>query len=86
MGCGGSTHLPRNGTQTLTVYGDYFNPETRTILAMLYIAGVPHQFQEIDTFKGDHKKESYIALNPTSSIPLVQVGGNIVLGGSQTIL
>lgn len=53
---------------------------------MLYIAGVPHQFQEIDTFKGDHKKETYLALNPTASIPLIQMGPNVVLGGSQTIL
>ena len=44
MGCGGSTHLPRNGTGALTVYGDFFNSDTRTILSMLYIAGVPHQF------------------------------------------
>ena len=86
MGCGGSTHIPRNGNNALTVYGDFFNSDTRTILSLLYIAGVPHQFQEVDTFKGDHKKEPYIAINPTSQIPLIQEGGFKVIGGSHITL
>lgn len=63
MGCSGSKEntLERPGGGKLTVWGDYFNSDTRTILAILYIAGIPHAMEEVDQFKGDHKKESYLA-------------------------
>lgn len=50
MGCGGSKEntLDRPGSGKLTVWGDYFNSDTRTILAIVNIAGVPHQLEEID--------------------------------------
>ena len=49
MGCGGSKDtLERPGQGKLTVWGDYFNSDTRTIIAILDYAGVPHNFVEID--------------------------------------
>lgn len=53
MGCSGSKEntLDRPGlagSGKLTVWGDYFNSETRTVLAILQIAGVPHSLEEID--------------------------------------
>lgn len=63
MGCSGSKEntLDRPGSGKLTIWGDYFNSDTRTILSILYIAGVPHAMEEVDQFKGDHKKDSYLA-------------------------
>lgn len=57
MGCGGSTTLERKGPQKLIVYGDHLNSETRTILAMIKIAGImDFQFEKVDTLKGEHKE------------------------------
>jgi hypothetical protein len=65
MGCSGSKEntleRPGNYSSKLTVWGDYFNSDTRTILSILLVAGIPHVLEEVDQFKGDHKKESYIA-------------------------
>ena len=85
MGCGGSHPVPPPGagTGTLTIYGDYFSSDTRTLLCLVYIAGVPHQFNEIDTFQGDHKKDSYTLINPTQQIPMITEGNFKILGGSQ---
>ena len=65
MGCAGSKDntLERPGglsKNQLTVWGDYFNSDTRTILSILHIAGIPHAIEEVDQFRGDHKKESYL--------------------------
>ena len=35
----------------LTVYGDSFDPDTRTILVLLRIAGTEFKFKEIDRFQ-----------------------------------
>lgn len=39
MGCGGATAVDRS-KEGLIVYGDYFNPDSRTIKAILDIAGI----------------------------------------------
>jgi len=50
MGCGSSKEntLERPGGGKLTVWGDHFNSDTRTILSILNIAGVPHQLEIVD--------------------------------------
>jgi len=65
MGCSGSKEnvLDRPGVAgsgKLTVWGDYFSSETRTILAILEHAGVAHSLEEVDQFRGDQKKQSYL--------------------------
>lgn len=91
MGCSGSKEntLDRPGlagSGKLTVWGDYFNSETRTVLAILQIAGVPHSLEEIDQFRGDLKKESYLAQNPSGQIPMITEGLFKILGGSNTLM
>lgn len=91
MGCSGSKEntLDRPGgagSGKLTVWGDYFNSETRTVLAILSIAGVPHSLEEIDQFRGDLKKESYLAMNPSGQIPMISEGMFKILGGSNTLM
>ena len=87
MGCsGGKETLDRPGAGKLTVWGDFFNADTRTILSLLYIAGVPHQFEEVDYFKGEHQKEPYLSVNPTGQIPMVSEGSFKILGGNNIYL
>lgn len=74
------------GNTKLKVWGDYFNADTRTILSILNIAGVAHDIQEVDMFKGDHKKEFYIQQNPSGQIPMLTEGGFKILGGNNIFL
>lgn len=48
--CGGKEggSLERPGSGILTIYGDYFSPETRTLMALIQIGGVPHNFHPVD--------------------------------------
>lgn len=48
--CGGkeSNTLERPGQGILTVYGDYFSPETRTLMTMIEMGQVPHNFHAVD--------------------------------------
>ncbi len=65
MGCSnGKETLERPGSNTLTVYGNYFNAETRTIIACLQIAGIPFELEEVDHIRGDNLKEAYLKENP----------------------
>ena len=90
MGCSGAKEntLDRPGATSskLTVWGDHFNSDTRTILSILTVASVPHNLEEVDQFKGDHKKESYLAQNPSGQIPMITEGSFKILGGNNIFL
>ena len=90
MGCsnGKQETLERPGINggRLTVWGDHFNSDTRTILSILKVAGVLHNLEEVDQFKGDHKKESYLAQNPSGQIPMITEGSFKILGGNNIFL
>ena len=70
----------------LTVYGDYFLAETRAIMLMIQLGDTKHEFIEIDTFKGDHRKEEYLRLNATGSVPTITEGRYLLLGGGIVFL
>ena len=36
----------------LTLYGDYFDADTRTVLTLLALGNVKHKFVEVDQFRG----------------------------------
>ena len=85
MGCGGATAVDRS-QQGLIVYGDYFNPDSRTIVAILQIAGIQHEFKVIDHLKNEHKSEAYQKINPTCTIPMITQAGTKVLASGPIIL
>lgn len=51
--------------QVITVYGDYFNPETRMVLAILTLSGIENKLDIVETLPvNDHggvsaKRESF---------------------------
>lgn len=53
--CGGKEQgaLERPGQGILTVWGDPFQSETRTIMAVIKLGGIPHEFHPVDSFQGD---------------------------------
>lgn len=81
--CGGkeSNSLERPGQGILTVYGDYFTGETRTLMTMIALGQVPHLFVAVDQFKADHRRDDYLKLNPTGSLPTITEGRFLILGG-----
>ena len=48
----------------LIVYGDYFDQDTRSIIAICDIAGLKPKVEVIDTFKAEHMSDSFTKLNP----------------------
>ena len=55
-----------------TVYGDYFNSDTRAILAICKLANVKHNFQLVDTLTHANLDDNgYKKLNPTGHIPML---------------
>ncbi len=63
MGCGGSKQdsLERIGPRAyasqgnkVAIWGDYFDAETRAIIAILEMTKTPYTFNEIDTLKDQH--------------------------------
>lgn len=80
--CGSKDNaLERPNQGVLTVYGDFFSTETRTLMTIIKMGDVKHEFTEMDQFKGDHKKEQYLKLNPTGSLPTITEGRFLIIGG-----
>lgn len=66
----------------VTIYGDYFNQDTRALLIICKLADLRVNFHLIDTFNGDHKTAFYKKLNPNQSIPMLQEGMAKVMSGT----
>ena len=70
----------------LTVYGDSFDPDTRTILVLLRIAGAEFKFTEIDRFQNQHKQNDYLIVNPLGEIPCLNERNFKVMGKTKVFL
>ena len=55
----------------LTVWGDYFDNDTRTIAILLNLSGVVFDFKELNTFVGQHVKADFAMINQACTIPFV---------------
>lgn len=78
-----SATLEKPGTQKsiITLWGDFFSPETRTIMSILNFGKVKYQLNIVDQFKNEHKTDTYLNLNPNGSVPFLKEDRFIVLGG-----
>ena len=62
MGCSGAKPaIERPTSSRLTVWGDYFNSETRTLLAILNICKVQYTFTKVNTLNEEHRQPSYMS-------------------------
>ena len=86
MGCGGSKDTMQRPSSKLTVYGDYFNSDTRAIIGILKFAKIPHAFEEVNIFQEDQKKPAYLAINPSGQIPMVSEGQFKIIGGGNNLI
>ena len=86
MGCGPSQPEPPGKKSAMTIYGDYFNQDTRALLAICQMSGVDYEFRLIDTFQRENQNEQYVALNPSSQIPMITEGTTKIIGGGNSFL
>ena len=88
--CGGAepSQVPQNTEERkpIQVFGDKFDPDTRTVCALLEMANARYEFKEVDQFKGQHKDFEYLSLNPTGSVPLIVDNKNTVFGSTRILI
>ena len=90
MGCAESTNDLNPGMKKLNskilLYGDYFNQDTRGILAMCAHSKVHINFVLIDTFKKENYSPKYQEMNPNSTVPtIVDDTHTVVIGNTQSL-
>ena len=69
----------------MKIYADPITVNCKKVLAGLDLIGAPYELVYVDFFKGQHKEEPYISLNPNASVPAM-VDGDLVLWESNAIL
>ena len=72
--------IPASSDSRLTIWGDFFNQETRALLAMCEMAEVQVAFTLVDTFQKQNENRDYTEVNPTMSIPMITDGPWKILG------
>ena len=68
----------------LKIHGDYFDRDTRALLAICDMAEVAAEFVIVDTFNGGNLEDSYRCVNPTQTIPMVSQGVTKAIAGGAT--
>jgi glutathione S-transferase len=53
----------------MRIYADPITVNCRKVLAGLELIGAPYELVHVDYFKGEHKAEPYVSLNPNASVP-----------------
>jgi len=81
MGSGSSAQ--KSGGQ-VEFYWDYRSPPSRCVHMTLMALGEKFVEKPIDLFKGEHKQEDYLKINPAGKVPAVKVG-NFTMSESRAI-
>ena len=58
----------------LKIYADPITVNCRKVIAGLNLIGAPYELIHVDYFKGEHKAEPYLTLNPNASVPAMTDG------------
>ncbi len=70
---------------SIKIYADPITVNCRKVIAGLQLIGAPYELVHVDYFKGEHKAEPYITLNPNASVPAM-TDGDFELWESNAIL
>ena len=70
----------------LSIFGDWFDNDTRTIMSILKIGDIPHNFMLIDMLSGQHHSEKFLSVNPLGSLPIVLENNFFVMGTTAVFL
>lgn len=58
----------------IRIYADPITVNCRKVLAGFELIGAPYELVHVDYFKGEHKAEPYLSLNPNASVPAMTDG------------
>ena len=58
----------------IKIYADPITVNCRKVIAGLNLIGAPYELIHVDYFKGEHKAEPYLSLNPNASVPALTDG------------
>ena len=87
--------LERPASNLLTIWGDHFSADTRTILSAIKVANasfggrdpVPYSFHCVDQFQAvEPTREELLKVNPTGLIPTVVQGRQVIIGSNIAFL
>ena len=70
---------------SLRIYADPITVNCRKVLAGFDLIGAPYELVHVDYFKGEHRSEPYLSLNPNASVPAM-TDGDFQLWESNAIL
>ena len=70
---------------SIKIYADPITINCRKVIAGLKLIGAPYELVHVDYFKGEHKAEPYLSLNPNASVPAM-TDGDFELWESNAIL
>ena len=74
-------------SQRPVIWGDYFNPDTRMILAALEVSGdTNYELIIINSLKREEHGDKYKQINPTGTIPTLIEGSYTMLGSSDLVI
>jgi glutathione S-transferase len=59
-----------NGNK-LHIFGDYFDADTRALVAICRHAGVEYEFNQVNVLERENEREPYILANQTGSVPML---------------
>ena len=57
--------------KSVTLWGDFFNTDTRSVYIALKMADVEFEMKEINTLEREHFGNDYMNINATSSVPTI---------------
>ena len=86
MGCGAQSggrqvDLPKN----LHIHGHILDNQTRSIMMGCGLSGRHFTLNEVNPLKNENNSPSFLAINPTGHLPMIEDGPYKVLGGNHLI-
>lgn len=60
---------PVSKRAALVLYGDPFDPDTRTLQVAMHLAAIDFEFTLVDQFQGEHLAAAYLEVCPIAQVP-----------------
>jgi hypothetical protein len=70
---------PEAPKPTLNIFGNYFFPETRTIICLLDLNAIPYNFQHMEMFTKEGRAD-YQSINPADQLTTIIEGLKTIIG------
>ena len=72
----------RPKSKKLAVWGDLTNPDTKSILAVLKLCNIDHDYTNIETLREEHKRnEDFALISPIQEVPVLTEGSYKIISG-----